>query len=64
MEDKPTGNAFQDVHTKIRAAKDKARQASEEATRVRRERAEADEEIVRNDFDRPMDSGSTGSEPN
>jgi hypothetical protein len=63
MEDKPSGNVFQDVHAKIRAAKDKARRVSEVETRVRRERAEAEEEIVRNVFDRPMDSGSTRSEP-
>lgn len=64
MEDKPSGNAFQDVHAKIRAAKDKARRVREEATRVRGERAEAEEEIGRNDSDRPTDSGSTRSEPN
>lgn len=64
MEDKPPENAFQDGHTKIRAAKDKARRVSEEETRVRRERAEAEEEIVRNDFGRPMDSDSAKSEPN
>jgi hypothetical protein len=54
MENKPYTNAFQEVHTKVQAAKDKARKAKEAARDTQRE--DAEKEAAREGFDRASTS--------
>jgi hypothetical protein len=52
MDSKPPANSFQEVHAKIKIARDDLRKASEARIGIRRENAE--KEAVENGFDRPV----------
>jgi hypothetical protein len=52
MDSKPPANSFQEVHAKIKSARDNLRKASEARIGIRRENAE--KEAVENRFDHPV----------
>jgi hypothetical protein len=54
MENRPYTNAFQEVHAKVQAAKDKARKAKAATRETQRD--EAEKEALREPFDRASTS--------